>query len=79
MDGSRCELRWMWLPLFLAQNTTLMNQLRDDLSKKFVNLEATDRVLDDIHAYVVQWLQERLPTLRGLDEFLKGIREVRQP
>lgn len=70
------EVRWMWLPTFIGQNSHLLQMLDKDLMKEFPPpFEATKEKLDEIHNFVINWLTEKLP-IEGLPIYLQGIADV---
>ena len=69
------EVRWMFLPTFIGQNLPMMKKLQDELSKKYVGQPVSDKLLDDINAYVVAWITKTFP-LRGIDQYIEGLRFV---
>ena len=65
------EIAWMWLPMFIAQNTSLMSDLREALRKQW--LGGTDDVdLLKLHMWLIQWLCDRHP-IKGLDTYLRAV------
>lgn len=73
----RLEIRWTWLPLWLAQNPRLKSeverQLRDAL---LVNgMTTAERDLDALHRYAVKLIYRVFP-IAGIDRFLDGLREI---
>ena len=78
MEGNSGELRWMWLPMFLSQNTTLMARLQKELTTRYVREQATPRMLDEMDAFVTTWLQAQFPDLRGLKQYLDALRFVEE-
>lgn len=78
MDKDRCELRWMWLPMFLAQNTELLKKLEEELNRRFKGLQATERVLTEMNLFITGWLQQQLPTIRGFEKFLEGLKHIEE-
>jgi hypothetical protein len=73
VDGKTCEVRWMWLPMFIAQNVTMMKDLEGELTRRFVHQLATPDLLASANAFVIEWLAQKFPGIRGLDEYLKQL------
>ncbi len=77
IDGA-FEVRWTWLPLWLATNPKLRTSLEGEL-KTLVALNGltdTEADLDVLHRHVVRRMQELFPQVRGLDTFLDRMREL---
>ena len=77
IDGA-FEVRWSWLPFWLATNPKLKASLEGEL-KTIVALNGvtdTDADLDLLHRHVVRRLQELFPGFKSLDIFLDGLRAV---
>lgn len=77
IDGA-FEVRWMWLPFWLATNPKLRVALEGEL-KTIVALNAlTDTAadLDALHNHVVRRIEELHPGMRGLQQFLDGMRSI---
>lgn len=78
VDGA-LELRWTWLPYWLATNGRLKAEIEKEL-QAFVlehQLTTSDRDLDTIHEFVCTRLQARFPGFEGLGGALLGFRDVR--
>jgi hypothetical protein len=71
------ELNWMWLPVFIGQNNSLLRALHHDLMAEFKEQEITPEILDQLHEYVIQWLCSRVP-VKGLDLYLRGVEGIDQ-
>ena len=77
VDGA-FEIRWTWLPFWLATNPKLEQNLEGEL-KTLVALNGLTDSPDDIqllHRHVVTRLQALFPSLHGLDAFLDGLQNV---
>lgn len=77
IDGA-LELRWTWLPYWLATNGKLKTELDAEL-KSFVltNRLTTDpEDLDTLNEFVCQAIQRRFPAFQGLDAVLRGIGSI---
>ncbi len=77
IDGA-FEVRWMWLPFWLATNPKLRQSLEAEL-KTIVALSGltdTEQDLDALHKHVLVRLQELFPEMKGLDTFLDGMRTI---
>lgn len=78
VDKDRCELRWMWLPTFLAQNTALLKELELELNKRFKGMQATERNLAAMDVFIMTWLQSKIPYIPGLQRYLEGLKYVEE-
>lgn len=77
IDGA-FEIRWSWLPVWLATNPKLKTSLEGELKTVIALSGLTDSEadLDLLHDHVVRRLQELFPGMKGLDAFLNGLRNV---
>lgn len=75
IDGA-FEVRWTWLPLWLATNPKLRISLEGELKTivALSGLTEAEADLDALHIHVVRRLQELFPQVKGLAEFLDGMR-----
>jgi hypothetical protein len=74
IDGA-FEIRWTWLPLWLATNPLLKTTLETEL-KTIIALNGvtdTEADLDTLHSHVVRRLAEMFPGVKGLDLYLNGM------
>lgn len=78
VDG-RLEVRWTWLPYWLAAGPALHNEL-EVLVRDIVVLNAlpiSESSLDRIHRLIVRLIARRF-RIGGLSEYLSGIQHVRE-
>lgn len=79
-DGA-LEIRWTWLPFWLAVNpklkTLVERELRDATLLCGVTTSTAD--LDAMHRWVVRRLSALFPAFPGLREHLDGLRLVSEP
>lgn len=77
IDGA-FEIRWTWLPLWLATNPVLKTALETELRTIIAMNGVTDTAvdLDSLHDHVVRRLQEMFPGVKGLDSYLNGMRSL---
>lgn len=77
IDGA-FEVRWMWLPFWLATNPKLKQSLEGEM-KALVALNGitdSEEDLEQMHKHVVRRLKELFPDVTGLDVYLDGLRNV---
>lgn len=77
IDGA-FEIRWTWLPFWLATNPKLKTTLEGEM-KTLIALNGVQDSEEDLamlHRHVVHRLQEMFPAMSGLDVFLDGLRAV---
>ncbi len=77
MHEGRLEIRWTWLPLWLASNPKLKaeieRQIRDAV---LVNgLTTSDRDLNALHRYTIKLFARTFP-IAGLDRYLDALRQI---
>lgn len=77
IDGA-VELRWTWLPYWLAANPKLRAELELELQAAVRRGEVTTdpRDLDQLHFRACQLIQDRFPGFTGLAEFLRRLQDV---
>lgn len=79
-DGA-LEIRWTWLPYWLAVNpalkTRVETELRDAVLLCGVTTSPAD--LDAMHDWVCARLCALFPAFEGLGEYLGGLRHVIEP
>lgn len=71
-------LNYMWLPTWIGMNVMLIKEIEAAVSPVIVGRELTDHVLDEASAAVVRVLQDKYPSLSGLNDFLDGLKFVRE-
>jgi hypothetical protein len=80
VDGA-LELRWTWLPYWLATNgklkAELERELRDAVLLNGINSSQDD--LDALHRHLCRRLQARFPAFEGLGDALAGLSGVQTP
>jgi hypothetical protein len=78
VDG-RLEMRWTWLPFWLAAGPALHDELEVMIRDIVVlnGLPVTDDSLDRIHDLVVRLIARRF-RIGGLGEYLAAVRHVRE-
>lgn len=77
VDGA-FELRWTWLPFWLATNPKLKQVLEGEM-KTLVALNGVideDEDLDAMHRHVIRRLRQMFPEVEGLDVYLEGLKAV---
>lgn len=75
------EIRWTWLPFWLATHPKLRNELEQEvligISLGGMTNAAED--MDALHDYVVKRFGEMFPSHPGLTEYLDGLKYVTEP
>lgn len=77
IDGA-FEIRWTWLPFWLATNPKLKTTLEGEM-KALIALNGVRDTEDDLellHKHAVKRLQEMFPEMKGLDSFLDSLKNV---
>jgi hypothetical protein len=77
IDGA-LELRWTWLPYWLATNGRLKKELDEEIRAAALMNAAlmSPEHLDGLHAFVCRRIQARFPQMLGLYDALKAISAV---
>jgi hypothetical protein len=75
------EIRWTWLPFWLAANPKLKTQVEREMRDAVLlgGVTASDADLDALHDFVVRRLQAVFSAFPGLAAYLDGIRDVEEP
>jgi hypothetical protein len=77
IDGA-LELRWTWLPYWLATNGRLKKELDEEVrDAALLNaMLASPEHLNGLHAFVCRRIQARFPQMHGLGEALSALAAV---
>lgn len=77
VDGA-FELRWTWLPFWLATNPRLRVSLEGELKTLVLLNGVTDAEADltALDNYIFRRLQEMFPEVKGLGQYLEGLHQV---
>ena len=68
-------LNFMFLPTFIGQNPIVQKELKTEMTKLFAGELATEKLMDQIHHWVITWLQAKF-NIPGLDDYLRAIEKV---
>jgi hypothetical protein len=79
-DGA-LEIRWTWLPYWLAVNPRLKTELERELHDAVLlcGVTTSEPDLDAMHEWVITRLQALFPAFQGLRAYLDGISQLREP
>jgi hypothetical protein len=75
------EVRWTWLPYWLAINPPLIRSIEDEVFD-LAKLNATtnsEADLELLHTRVCELLGAAFPAFPGLAQFLRGLSQVQEP
>ena len=77
IDGA-FEIRWTWLPFWLATNPKLRTSLEGELRTLVAlnGLTDSEADLEVLHTHVLNRLDALFPQVKGLAEFLDGMKEL---
>lgn len=78
-DPGKIELSFMWLPLFVAQDSGLKKEIEKSLSGEFVGKPLSDDVLDDMHERALDIICEKHKAVTGLRDYLDSLKFVTGP
>jgi hypothetical protein len=73
--AGRVTLNFMFLPTFIGQNPIIQKELQKELAKMFAGKTVTPALLDEVHTWIIQWLQNKFQ-IAGLEKYLQAIEEV---
>lgn len=79
-DGA-LEIRWTWLPYWLAVNPKLKTLVERELHDAVLlcGVTTSDRDLDAMHDWVRDRLCALFPAFQGLGAYLDGLRHLAEP
>jgi len=70
------ELNWTFLPSFIGMNATLKKELEEALKPLIEGQAWTESSLDQAHDAVLDFLEKKFPALRGLRDYLEGLKYI---
>lgn len=70
------SLNYMWLPTWIGMNGQLIKEIGEHISPIFVGQPLTDEILDRAGDAVVQYLSGKFPNIKGIFEYLDGLKYV---
>lgn len=70
------ELNFMWLPTWLGMNNIMKAEIEEKIGPMLVGKDLTEEVLDEAHEAVIIFLEERFRNIKGLREYLDGLKFV---
>jgi hypothetical protein len=81
MPAPILEVQWQWFPHFIAVDAPMQNRLYTAWNKKWAGQEVTDGEVahaDEMHLWILDWIETQYPFVTGLLDYLKGIEQVEQ-
>lgn len=72
------EINYMWLPTFIGMNSSLVRELDSTLSTLYVGKVLTSELMDAASRRVIEIITDKFPSLRGLYDYLDGIKYVEE-
>jgi hypothetical protein len=80
LQDGKLELRWTWLPYWMAAGPALQGEVNALLRDAVVinGMLPDEDGLDRIHNFALFLLTRRFPSFSGLKAYLRGIQEVEQ-
>lgn len=78
IDGA-FEIRWTWLPFWIAMNPKLKQVLEGEMKTivAFNGVTDSEEDLLQMHKHLLRRLSELFPEIDGLSEYLDALRYVR--
>lgn len=70
------ELNWTFLPSFIGMNAPLKKELEEALKPVIEGQAWTESALDRAHDAVLDFLEKKFPALRGLRDYLEGLKYI---
>lgn len=70
------ELNYMMLPTFIGMNKNLKEELEAKLRPLIEGQEWTSSSLDNAHDLVLDFLEKKFAAIRGLRDYLEGLKYV---
>lgn len=75
-DPGVIELNWQWMPAWVGMNSPLLQEMQEALAKQLKGRPIDDRLLDEAHVRVVEFLEKKHPGMAGLGDYLDGLKFV---
>jgi hypothetical protein len=70
------ELNFMWMPTWCGLNSVLKAEIETKISPMLIGKDLTDDLLEEAHEAVIVFLEEKFPNIKGLREYLDGLKFV---
>jgi len=71
------EVKWTWLPYFLAADAELVRAVDEKLNESFSGAPPSEELMDEIHGTVIDVIMDKYP-IPGLSWYLSAIKEVQE-
>jgi hypothetical protein len=77
-ESGKLELNWMWLPTCVGMNPAFVKDLDTRLRDLAVGRALTEELHDQMDATVIEAVCSYFPGVQGIDEYLNGLRHVKE-
>jgi hypothetical protein len=79
----RLEVQWQWFPNFIAVDTAIHKRFYAAWTARWsgtlpADILDTDPVAIELNDWILEWVALQYPLFAGLEEYLKGLSEIRQ-
>ncbi len=79
----RLEVQWQWFPNFIAIDTAMQKRFYAAWKARWAGVLPADFVDTDplaveLNDWILEWTALQYPLFAGLEEYLKGLSEIRQ-
>lgn len=76
VESGVIEVNWTWLPTFIGMNTRVKEELEKAIAEQIEGRALDDTTLDLAHDLVIQFLEQKYSGIKGLSEYLDGLKFV---
>ena len=79
--GGQLELRWTWLPYWLAVNPKMKSELERELRDAVLlgGVTTSEKDLDALHAFARRRIEKTFPGFPGIGAYLDGLLQLEEP
>lgn len=79
VHGGVLEVRWTWLPFWLATHPALMEVVNTEMRDRVLlgGVTTSDVDIDALHDFVVARVAELFPAFDGLDKCLHALKNIK--
>lgn len=75
-EPGKLELNYMWLPTWIGLNNAFKEDLECELTPVLLDREIDEDLLDEASDMVLDFIEKKFPNLKGLRDYLDGLKFV---
>ena len=76
VEGREVSLNYMFLPTFLGLNTVLLQEMENKIGPMLVGKEISEDVLDEANDYILDFIEEKFPDIKGLRDYIDAVKFI---